>query len=57
MRKPGVEVLAYTKAVNMRSRAVMERLGLLRDSARDYTYSDEHGGWPTMVWVALSGAL
>lgn len=46
------EVLSYTSADNLRSRAVMERLGLRRDRARDF--SGVYGGetWHGLVWVA-----
>ena len=50
------EVLAYTAADNLRSRAVMERLGLLRDPARDFTADYPHRkGWRGLVWVARRG--
>ncbi|MGD9881781.1 MAG: GNAT family N-acetyltransferase [Reyranella sp.] len=42
------EVLAYTAADNARSQAVMARLGLRRDSGRDFTMN----GWHGLVWVA-----
>ena len=46
------EVLAYTSADNVRSQAVMERLGLMRDERRDFvaTYPDV-GSWRGLVWV------
>ena len=46
------EVLAYTAPDNLRSRAVMERLGLVRDPDRDFT--DVTGGGKTkwLMWVA-----
>ena len=38
---------------NTRSRAVMERLCLKRDKARDFTASyDSIGEWCGLVWVA-----
>ena len=43
------EILAYTAADNARSQAVMSRLGLTRDPARDFTMDN---GWRGMVWVA-----
>lgn len=50
------EVLAYTAADNVRSQAVMERLRLHRDPARDFTA--DYGGqksWHGLVWVARHG--
>jgi RimJ/RimL family protein N-acetyltransferase len=46
------EVLAYTASDNLRSQAVMERLGLQRDERLDY--SEAVGGrmWHGLVWVA-----
>nr|QQZ52108.1 GNAT family N-acetyltransferase [Phenylobacterium glaciei] len=46
------EVLSYTEATNHRSQAVMRKLGLERDEARDFTST--HGGhtWSGLVWVA-----
>ena len=50
------EVLAYTAADNLRSRAVMERLGLRRDPARDFTADyPRQTGWRGLVWVARRG--
>ncbi|MGE3649178.1 MAG: GNAT family N-acetyltransferase [Reyranellaceae bacterium] len=50
------EVLAYTAADNLRSRAVMERLGLRRDPARDFTADyPRQKGWRGLVWVARRG--
>jgi RimJ/RimL family protein N-acetyltransferase len=47
------EVLAYTDAQNLRSQAVMTRLGLRRDAARDFAiYSDRLGTWRGLVWTA-----
>src|SRR6266850_2934402 len=41
-----IEVLAYTDAQNIRSQAVMRRLGLSRDASRDFAiYSDRLGTW------------
>jgi RimJ/RimL family protein N-acetyltransferase len=46
------EILAYTAPDNLRSQAVMARLGLLRDPCRDF--SGPYGGkmWRSLVWVA-----
>lgn len=48
-----MEVLAYTDAQNIRSQAVMRRLGLRRDTSRDFAiYSDRLGTWRGLVWTA-----
>jgi len=48
------EIISYTSADNLRSQAVMARLGLQRDPARDFTLAN---GWQGLVWVArLSSA-
>jgi len=44
------EIISYTSADNVRSQAVMARLGLERDPARDFTLPN---GWHGLVWVAL----
>ena len=47
------EVLAYTAGDNVRSQAVMERLGLQRNAIRDFTKRyDDVGAWRGLVWVA-----
>jgi len=48
----GSEVLAYTTPDNRRSQAVMERLGLERDSTRDYADRFNDAEWRGLVWVA-----
>lgn len=46
------EVLSYTAPDNLRSQRVMERLGLQRDPARDFTVDHDGGGtWHGWVWV------
>ena len=46
------EVLAYTGPDNFRSQAVMMRLRLQRDPARDYTYEIASVVGAHLVWVA-----
>jgi RimJ/RimL family protein N-acetyltransferase len=47
------EIIAYTAPDNLRSRAVMERLGLERDPSRDFTADyDRVGPWAGLVWKA-----
>lgn len=50
------EVLSYTGVDNLRSQAVMARLNLQRDAARDFTAEYEDvGAWRGLVWVAARG--
>lgn len=45
------EVLAYTTADNLRSQAVMRRLGMMREPSLDFTTQDERlGEWRGLVW-------
>lgn len=45
------EVVAYTSAENLRSRSVMERLGMQRDPSRDFTATyDGLENWRGLVW-------
>jgi RimJ/RimL family protein N-acetyltransferase len=47
------EVIAYAAPDNLRSRAVMRRIGLERDPSRDFTENDERVGvWRGLVWLA-----
>ena len=46
------EVLAYTSVDNLRSQAVMERLGLRRDPMLDFDMLNEEVPWHGLVWVA-----
>lgn len=47
------EVLAYTAADNVRSQAVMARLGLTRRESLDFTHDyDGFGSWRGLVWSA-----
>lgn len=46
------EIVAYTAADNVRSQAVMERLGLRRDRSLDFSaHYDGFGTWRGLVWV------
>jgi RimJ/RimL family protein N-acetyltransferase len=50
------EILSYAAPDNIRSQAVMVRLGLQRDPSFDFTADyDGVGSWRGWVWVALSG--
>ncbi|WP_225767353.1 GNAT family N-acetyltransferase [Inquilinus sp. Marseille-Q2685] len=46
------EILAFTAPDNQRSQAVMARLGLHRDPARDFTATYDGAVWQGLVWVA-----
>ena len=46
------EVLAYTSANNVRSRAVIERLNMHRAAALDYSEPLGAGMWHGLVWIA-----
>lgn len=46
------EILSYTAKGNIRSQAVMERLQLNRDSARDFSARYPEGDWSGLVWMA-----
>ena len=46
------EILSYTAKANIRSQAVMERLQLSRDPARDFTARYPEGDWSGLVWMA-----
>ncbi|MGO4128937.1 GNAT family N-acetyltransferase [Inquilinus sp. YAF38] len=46
------EILACTAPDNLRSQAVMARLSLRRDPARDFTASYDGAAWHGLVWVA-----
>ncbi len=51
------QVLSYTAPDNLRSQRVMERLGMRRDPARDFTIDhDDAAGWHGWVWVARPAA-
>ena len=45
------EILAYTAAENVRSQAVMERLGMQRDPLRDFSTPGRSGTWRGLVWA------
>lgn len=44
------EVLSYTAPDNLRSQAVMERVGLQRDEARDFDWPQSGTVWRGLVW-------
>jgi len=46
------EVQAYTSHDNVRSQAVMQRLGLQRDPARDFSHVYDGRPWQGLVWGA-----
>lgn len=46
------EILSYTASDNYRSQAVMSRLQLTRDCARDFTARYPNGDWSGLVWTA-----
>ena len=48
------EVIAYTTAENRRSQAVLARLGMQRDPARDFEVLEDGRLWRLLVWVAIS---
>jgi RimJ/RimL family protein N-acetyltransferase len=49
------EVLSYTAPDNLRSQAVVARLGLRRDTARDFDHGYEGtGSWTGLVWIATN---
>jgi RimJ/RimL family protein N-acetyltransferase len=49
------EVLAYTSADNVRSRAVIERLNMRRAATLDYSEPLGKAAWHGLVWVARPG--
>jgi RimJ/RimL family protein N-acetyltransferase len=50
------EILSYTSPDNERSQAVMARLNLVRDPARDFVTRTARGvPWQGLVWVVPSG--
>ncbi|HUZ14166.1 MAG TPA: GNAT family N-acetyltransferase [Caulobacteraceae bacterium] len=46
------EVLSYTSPTNLRSQAVMRRLGMMRDTSRDFSYEAEGVRYDNVVFVA-----
>lgn len=46
------EIVSYTSPDNLRSQAVMERLGLARAPSRDFTADYGQGDWRGLVWIA-----
>ncbi len=51
------EVLSYTASDNLRSQAVMGRLGLGREPDRDFTAEYDGIAWRSQVWVARPGMV
>ena len=52
------EVIAYTAPDNLKSQAVMTRLGMQRDPSQDFTADyDSTKAWRGLVWVARYGPL
>jgi len=51
------EILAYTAPDNRRSQAVMARLSLRREPARDFTATYDGTPWHGLVWVARQPAV
>ncbi|WP_375789517.1 hypothetical protein ACE10Z_20605 [Bradyrhizobium sp. Pha-3] len=50
------EIVSYTSLDNVRSQAVMARLNLRRDRARDFTTLTSRGEpWRGLVWVVPAG--
>lgn len=50
-----LEVLSYTAPDNHRSRAVMQRLNLVRDESRDFiAHYPDVGSWTGLVWAATA---
>ena len=46
------EIYAYTSESNLRSQALMERIGMKRDRKRDFTaHYEGYGDWHGLVWV------
>ena len=45
------EVLAYSDPDNHRSQALMKRLGMTRDEARDFSASNESNSWRGRTWA------
>lgn len=51
-RMGNIEVLAYTSADNLRSQAVMTRIGMRRDPLLDFDTVYDETPWHGLVWVA-----
>lgn len=46
------EILSYTAETNLRSQAVMERIGMSRTPAKDFIAQyDGYGTWRGLVWM------
>lgn len=45
------EIISYTASNNLRSQAVMERIGMKRDKSRDFiAHYEGYGSWQGFVW-------
>jgi len=47
------EVIGYTAPENLRSQAVMIRLGMKRDPIRDFSVNYDFGPWNGLVWAKI----
>ena len=46
------EIVSYTSSTNLRSQAVIKRLGLQREPSRDFSiFHNSIGNWQGLVWV------
>jgi RimJ/RimL family protein N-acetyltransferase len=55
-RRVGVaEILAYTSPDNLRSQAMMDRLGMRREPGLDFTAEEDPNPWTGLVWSARPG--
>ena len=50
------EIVSYTAADNVRSQAVMERLGMQRDPLRDFSTPGRRGTWRGLMWALRRSA-
>ncbi|MBY5648513.1 GNAT family N-acetyltransferase [Rhizobium leguminosarum] len=51
------QILSYTSGDNLRSQSVMRKLGLVRDSSRDFTIrTSTSRSWQGLVWLVPVGS-